>query len=150
MSLNNIQLNSSLLTEMYRNSLVEITENGNVRQDSRSDLTQRPNDGVSATEWKYLGEFRKNILLVARYDLVTHIPDEQLNFLISILGACKLSLADVAIVNIAGAPSPEYKTVQERFPSSFTILFGLSPQEFRMPVDFPQFQIQSFNSCTFL
>ena len=150
MALNNMQLTSSLLIKMYRNSLVEIAGSSNAQETTPADSQLSQNKNASAAEWKYLGEFRKNILFVARYELVTHLPDEQLNFLVSILGACKLRMADVAILNVANAPLNVYKAVQEKFQSRFTILFGITPQQFEMPLDFPEFQVQPFNNCTFL
>ena len=66
------------------------------------------------------------------------------------LGACRLSLDDVGIVNSSNAPSAFYKAMMEKFASTTTLLFGLTPQEFEMPVNFPEFQVQNFNNCTFL
>ena len=150
MTLNNIELNSTLLREMYRNSLVEVGD-----KTHRKVLTELPPIEVIKKkdpehEWKYLGEFKKNILMIVRYPTVTYLPDEQLNFLTSILIACKLSLGDVAIVNILNAPPAFYKDAMEKFRSTTTILFGITPQEFEMPVNFPEFQVQRFNNCTFL
>jgi hypothetical protein len=162
MALNNIQLNSSHLTDMYRNSLVDMKmtqEEGKFFSDQASinkevrkpdSFSDRVAADSSRAEWKYLGEYKKNILLIVRYADATYLPDEQLNFLTSILGACKLNLGDVAIVNLVNVPSAFYKTVQERFKSTAIILFGLTPQEFEMPVNFPEFQVQAFNNCSFL
>jgi hypothetical protein len=162
MTLNNIQLNSSHLTDMYRNSLVDMKmtqEEGKFFSDQASinkevrkpdSFSDRVAADSSRAEWKYLGEYKKNILLIVRYADATYLPDEQLNFLTSILGACKLNLGDVAIVNLVNVPSAFYKTVQERFKSTAIILFGLTPQEFEMPVNFPEFQVQAFNNCSFL
>jgi hypothetical protein len=107
------------------------------------------NDGVT-TAWKYLGENKKNILLVVNYENATYLPDGQLNFLISILGACKLSLGDVAILNLATAPASSYNDIWEQFKSRTTMLFGITPTAFAMPVNFPEFQVQPFNNCTFV
>ena len=163
MALNNIQLSSFLLADMYKSSLVVIEENTGSQEKKNTavstDAELRETDSLTsdliATDsyrdgWKYLGEYKKNILLVVHYTNATYLPDEQLNFLTSILGACKLSLGDVAIINIANVPSALYKTVQERFKSTATILFGLTPQEFEMPVSFPEFQVQALNHCSFL
>ena len=154
MSLNNIQLNPGLLAEMYRNSLVETTDK---RQGDKKNTSSHPPHPAAepakdtkATGWKYLGEYKKNILIIVRYNDVTYMPNEQLNFLTSVLSACKLNLGDVAIFNIANAASASYKDLQEKFKSRFTILLGLTPEEFQMPLSFPEFQVQPFNNCTFL
>ncbi len=151
MSLNNIQLNPSLLVDMYRTSLVETKEN--VRPEERKYTPAATVTDVKYTKaasWKYLGEYKKNILIIVRYNDVPYLPNEQLNFLTSVLSACKLSLGDVAIFNTANAPSALYKDLQEKFKSNFTILLGLTPEEFEMPLSFPEFQVQAFNNCTFL
>src|SRR6266508_2621070 len=159
MSLNNIQLNSAHLTELYRNSLVQTTEVSETKEKAlhRSMAEMVKPKGVSLSDndpraigWKYLGENKKNILLAVRYANATYLPDEQLNFLVSILGACKLSLADIAILNIANAPADTYNGIWDQFKSRITVLFGITPTEFAMPVNFPEFQVQALNNCTFL
>ena len=164
MTLNNIQLSPSLLTNMYRSSLIEANEAQKTRKKavgespminpviSKNDILAK--DPIAPDSyrdgWKYLGEYKKNILLVVRYQTATYIPDEPLNFLTSVLGACKLSLGDIAILNLTNAPSVLHKDIQNKFTSSVTILFGLTPEELEMPVNFPEFQVQAFNNCTFL
>ncbi|HEX5113227.1 MAG TPA: hypothetical protein VFV79_10285 [Saprospiraceae bacterium] len=157
MSINNIQLNSSLLADMYRTSLVDL---GEAIQEATKTQTV-PSKGITTRDTehetknseaagsRYLGEFKKNILILVRYNNVPHLPDEQLTFLTSILNACKLNLADVAILNTANT-AVSHKDVQENLRSRFTILLGLTPEEFEMPVSFPEFQVQTFNNCTFL
>ncbi len=148
MSLNNIQLNPLLLADMYRTSLVETKE-----AIGRKEKKQAPaalETDAKVTTWKYLGEFKKNILIVVRYKNVPYLPNEQLNFLTSVLSACKLDLGDVAIFNAANGPSNLNKDLQEKFKSNFTILLGLTPEDLEMPLSFPEFQVQSFNNCIFL
>jgi hypothetical protein len=151
MSLNNIQLNPSLLADMYRTSLIETKEavRGTEKKQAPPAIDTDAADTKPAS-WKYLGEYKKNILIVVRYNNVPYLPDEQLNFLTSVLNACKLNLGDVAIFNAANGPSRLYKDLQEKFKSSFVILLGSTPEEFEMPISFPEFQVQGFNNCIFL
>jgi len=149
---------------MFRNSLVDINQTRKAREkiSARSSFTNaeiKKNVSVmndpwtpksSQDVWKYLGEYKKNILLIVRYTDTTHLPDEQLNFLISVLGACRLDLGDIAILNIANAPSVLHRNIQGKFKSAVTILFGLTPGDLEMPVNFPEFQVQAFDNCTFL
>ena len=151
MSLNNIQLNPFLLANMYRTSLVETKENvGSREKKTVQVLIEAEATDTKAATWRYLGEYKKGILIIVRYNNVPYVPNAQLNFLTSVLSACKLNLGDVAIFNVANNPSPLYKDLQEKFKSNFTILLGLTPQEFEMPLNFPEFQVQAFNNCTFL
>ena len=158
MSLNNIQLNPALLADMYKTSLVDANDSSVEGKRSQTGpihtkTTAQPDEDTTnakAVNWKYLGDYRKSILIIVRYNDVPYLPDQQLSFLSSILSACKLNLADVAILNVANTPQASYKTIQEKFKSSFTVLFGLTPEEFEMPLSFPDFQVQAFNNCTFL
>jgi hypothetical protein len=156
MALNDIQLTTTLLAEIYRDSLVDINDQSQVNQlpssTSQRQKSQEDNSTTnrSANAWKHLGEFKKRILLVVRYTDVTYIPNEPLNFLTSILGACGLSLADVAIVNVDNLPSVQYSDLRKKFNSAVIMLFGVAPSELEMPLNFPEFQIQPFNNCTFL
>jgi hypothetical protein len=162
MSLNNIQLNFSIIGELYKNLLIETNEVlQQLEATPSSPLPVSPEIkaahgkkenvfDIHKEDWRYLGENKKNILLIVYYKNVTHLPDDHLNFLTSVLTACKLNLGDIAILNTANHPLAIYKTVQEKFKSGFIILFGLTPGEFEMPLNFPEFQIQAFNNCTFL
>jgi hypothetical protein len=151
MSLNNIQLNPSLVADMYRNSLVEPKENLRTGKKNRVEVTGETDArDIKVVNWNYLGEYKKSILIIVRYNNVPYLPDEQLNFLTSVLSACKLNLGDVAIFNAANGPSTLYKDLHEKFKSTFTILLGLTPEELEMPLSFPEFQVQAFNNCTFL
>ena len=104
---------------------------------------------TNSREWKYLGDYKKGILIIVRYNNEPYLPDQQLNFITSVLNACKLNLGDVAILNTAHGLF-SHKDLQEKFKSRFAILFGLTPEEFEMPLSFPEFQVQAFNNCTFL
>ena len=151
MSLNNIQLNPSLLADLYRTSLVETKENVGSREKKPMQVVKEADaTDTKAVARRYLGEYKKGILIIVRYNDVPYLPDAQLNFLTSVLSACKLNVGDVAIFNVANGPSALYKDLQETFKSNFTILLGLTPEEFEMPLSFPEFQVQAFNNCTFL
>jgi len=164
MPLNNIQLHPFLLADLYRNSLIETGEVSNAQETDLNDPVQEKTvvkkidslirDPMAPdsyeNRWKYLGDYKKNILFIVRYTNATYLPDEQLNFLTSILGACKLSLGDIAILNLATLPAGVYKTISEQFKSRVTVLFGITPTDFAMPVNFPEFQVQALNNCTFL
>jgi hypothetical protein len=97
-----------------------------------------------------LGGNSKNILIVINYNNVVYLPDEELEFLTSMLKACKLNLDNVAIVNTNNSPGDGYKEYAKQYSSKVVLLFGVDPVSFDLPVSFPEFQVQSFNSNTFL
>lgn len=143
MDLNNIKLTPSDAIALYRTSLVESDE----KIIAPAVLETLPENTSSK---KYLGGNKKNILIAVNHAGTTYLPDDELNFLTSILSACQLSLDDVAIINTNNNPAYTYKDYLGEFKSSTVLLFGIDPVSFGLPLDFPQFQIQSFTKCTFL
>lgn len=102
------------------------------------------------TVLKSLGGNQKNIMIVVKDDKVTYLTDEDLEFLTNILKACKLSLDDVAIVNTNNNPGEGYKEYMKYLNSKIVLLFGVDPVSFDLPVNFPEFQVQSLSSTKFL
>ena len=54
-----------------------------------------------AAPLKYLGDHLKQIMIIVRDENAVHLNETDLGLLSSILNACKLTLADVALVNLA-------------------------------------------------
>ncbi len=141
MDINHIQLPATLIADLYRSSLIETNE--------IPVKVERP--AAPATPAKgYLGENQKNILIVVDYADAVYLPDEELGFLTSMLTACKLSMADVAIINRYSNKDTGYKEMIKQFNSRTVFLFGVDPLSFGLPLDFPHFQVQSFANTTFL
>lgn len=135
MDLNRIQLTNQLLASLYPDVLIESGGASPAPQDQ---------------PLKYLGKNAKNIVLLVRYASVPFLPDEELNFLTSILSACKLSLADVAVVNIHSLEENEVETALQPLEPRDVLLFGITPLSIDLPINFPQFQLQRFNNRTYL
>ncbi len=141
MSLNDIHLPLSAVADLYKSSLIETNENS-VKTEA---ITVAADDNE-----KYLGENKKNILIIVDYTNAMYLPDEELSFLTSMLTACKLSLADTVIVNRDCNKQKGYKELLSKFKSRIVFLFGVDPVSFGLPVSFPHFQIQPFANATFL
>jgi hypothetical protein len=141
MSLNHIQLTNQLLTNLYPDVLIESTSTSSVPE------YKVANDPHPV---KYLGKNVKNIVLLVSNETVPFLLDGELSFLTSILSACKLSLADVAIVNINSLVEPEIETSIQFLEPRTVILFGIAPLFIGLPINFPQFQLQPFNKRTYL
>jgi hypothetical protein len=148
MSLNDISLVPFVTASLYRSSLIE--------DDQHESIVKPPSaakpepQAETAKGWKYLGDNKKNILLVVNHPGITHLPDDELSFITAILSACKLDLGDVAIANRNNYPAYNYKDFTGYFNSRTLLLFGIGPVDFGLPVDFPQFQVQSVAKTTFL
>jgi len=143
MDLNHIELSSSLVAELYKTSLIEPVNTIIPQEQSKE---QSP---VNST-WKYLGNNNKNILIIVHTKEAIHLPDNELAFLTGILGACKLSVADVAIVNLGNHPDASHKKLNSFFKSKMVFLFDVEPTAFGLPVNFPHYQVQAFSNTSFL
>jgi hypothetical protein len=150
MSLNDISLNPFVAASLYRSSLIE-NDTGEPVVKVPSDTTAPAVRGAEPEKkWKYLGDNKKNILLVVDHSGITHLPDDELEFVTAILSACKLNIGDVAIINRNNYPEYTYKDYARYFNSRVVLLFGIDPVSFGLPVDFPHFQVQGLNNTTFL
>ena len=149
MNLNNIELPSSVVIELYHSSLIGSNEIAIEKINTKETTTPFTAKGDTAI-WKSLGDNRKNILIMVNCSDVVHIPDNELSFLTGILGACKLNMGDVAIVNRNNYPYVSYKELTTFFKSKIVFLFDIEPAAFGLPMIFPHYQIQAFAGNSFL
>jgi len=149
MSLNKLRLSSQLVALLYPNSLLD-TGNDDAIPASNKAVTERQIIDEETKASKRLGNNQKNILIVVRYSDVVHLPDDELNFLTGMLSACKLSLDDVAIINTNNYRKAGYNDILAEFNSRIVFLFGVTPVEFGLPVNFPAFQVQTVSGAKYL
>lgn len=169
MPLNDIQLPASLLTDLYGQMLVltddaEKVKGKRIKEEGPgealiSDVAVEPvaaptpstsDLSPSASSWQALGHNQKDISIVVNYAGITHLPDTELQFLTNILSACKLSLADVAIVNYHAHAGTPVRQFLEHFHSKTVLLFGVTPDQFGLSARFPEFQVQQLAGVTYL
>lgn len=99
--------------------------------------------------YKTLGNNKQQISVVVNCPNDVYVPEADLAFLTKMLGACKLNMADVAIVNHATAPVAIDKLKAQLQPKSL-LLFGVEPGEIQLPISFPQFKEQPYAGTTYL
>lgn len=153
MDLNHIELPPILVADLYFSSLIgdretrppKGAETGISDEEKSSQAEKSP-----GFLWKSLGSNQKHILIIVKTSEAVHLPDHELTFLTGILGACKLSLADVAIVNLYNHPQSSYKELTSFFKSKIVFLFDMEPAAFGLPMHFPHYQIQAFAGNSFL
>jgi hypothetical protein len=144
MDLNQVKLTPNLLYNLYQQVLV-IEYNQPVET-----LSPNNQSNNTSSEIRSLGRHQQSILIVVNSVNSPFLKDEELNYLTRILNACKLTLEDVALVNIATLAAVNYKDLQQQYPSTNVICFGVTPERLELPLDFPYYQLQRSGNCTYL
>src|SRR6187397_1557888 len=114
MSLNDIHLPSGTIADFYKNVLIEPSQSIariEAKQTKQKDSTS------------FLGNNKKQVVIMVNYEDAVHIPDAQLIFLTSILTACKLNLDDIAIINFAKSSGKSSKELLKEVPAKSVLLF---------------------------
>jgi hypothetical protein len=140
------QLPDFLIANLYRHSLVILDD------EQKSGETPIPANTATAEtaarKW-YLGSNLQKITLVVNQKDAVYVNDESLNFLSSILAACKLNLGDVALINYHNEPV-NYTFLKENASPQHLILFGVTAQQIQLPFTVPNYQVQKYDNCNFL
>jgi hypothetical protein len=148
MDLNHIVLSDQVIRELYRTVMVYSDEKSIKKEEQiKEKKEQIP---VEKKSWKWLGDNKKNILIIVNNRDAVHLPDNDLELLTSILAACKLNLGDVAVLNLQNNPDYIYQSLLDFFSSKIVFLFDVEPASFGLPINFPQFQLQAFANNTFI
>jgi hypothetical protein len=138
MSLDNIHLQPALMQSLYGKSLYLL----NTKQNDQ-EFSNAPKIG-------FLGNNQKKIAVLVENEQAVYLPDDALNFLMGILTACKLSMADIALINLAHHRGTTYVELTEQLQTSTCILFGVPVATLQLPLKFPHYQIQQFNNQVYL
>jgi hypothetical protein len=121
MSLDNFQIPTTLLPELYKDSLIVL-----------DDKQSKP-EKLNEKKVYFLGDNLKNILILVNNLEILHLNDEDLRFLTGILTACKLTFSDVAIFNTASNLDYNYQKTIEQFNPKLILTLGTINQKFNLP-----------------
>ena len=144
MSLQNLKIPLSLISELYGNYLIEPGDNTRIKADSFEQPTKKLQESIP-----FLGGNAKQIIIIVEEASQPYMQDEDLSWLQKMLQACKLTLGDVAIVNIHPEKYP-IANIRKQLPAKKLILLGPSPSQLQLPLNFPQFKLQEYDGCVFL
>ena len=137
MSLKNIHLPEILLADLYTVPLVCV-----------QNTAEAPTS--TATGFKFLGSNQKQITILVNVSDATFLTDKSFAFLTGILNACKLNMADVAVINLNQSTNNHYLSLNNITRPKIKLLFGVTPQEIGLPIHFPHFQVQPYNNVVYL
>jgi hypothetical protein len=80
---------------------------------------------------KYLGDHLKKIIVIVNDANAVHLNETDLGLLSSILNACKLTLADIALINIVQQPLALHE-ILITLPSQFVIGFDINSTQIKI------------------
>jgi hypothetical protein len=138
MSIDNITLPPFVIQDLFQKTLVDLNTN-----DKKQTIS-------TGKELNFFGGNKQHIILLVNNPDAAFISDQQLTFLSGILNACKLTLEDIGLVNIASYPTISYKKISETFTPRIVMMFGISPNAIELPFVMPEFQRQSYNNQVYL
>ena len=138
MSLDDIQLGPSLAAGLYKKTLVDIDNHQSKTEASKKETLT------------VLGGNSQRICIFVNEAHFPFLSDEDMEFLTGVLAACKLSMADVALMNAAGSTSLNYQLLNSELAPSIILFFGTDPAATGLPLQFPHYQLQKYNGQTFL
>lgn len=138
MGLDNIQLSPSLLLQLYNKTLIDLT------------VLQQNSPVAQQYNISFLGKNEKKILVLVNETDTTFLPVTDLNFLINILSACKITMADIALINFDKNREINYEILMNYFKPASVFLFGINPADLQFPMHFPHYQLQHYNNQTYI
>lgn len=104
---------------------------------------------AGTTAYKFLGKNQQHVAVIVQFPGEAFLPEQHLQLLTKMLGACKLNLGDVAIVNDASR-KVEINQLKDQLSPKQVLLFGISPEETGLPLSFPMFKPQEYAGTTYL
>lgn len=124
-----------VLADFFGKSLVYVEEN----------QQQKAPESVKQKKW-YLGNYEKKIVVLVNDESNVYLNDEDLNFLTTILNACKLNLAHIALINFY-SDNIDFARLKKELQPSFLISFGIDALKLDLPFTMPLYQVQQYDKC---
>jgi hypothetical protein len=142
-----------VLAGLYKDSLVITHEQLQNRTITPQQVTNKKNTEVLKEQppikkW-FLGDNRKNILILLKDTSAIHINDEWLGTLSKLLNACNLNLADVAIINQI-KQARTFTELKEELRPQFVFMFNVLTADIQLSFTIPHYQVQNYGGCTFM
>jgi hypothetical protein len=152
--LQNLQLPPFVIADFYKDCLVESTEQRIAPPKPTNTIIQEPvltktTATIDPNKKIFLGNNAKQIAIVVKDAEAVFLNEEALQFLGNILGACKLNLGDIAIINHLQTPA-NFSLIKTQTQCKFLLLFDIVPSALELPFLIPQYQVFPHGGCTFL
>lgn len=155
MSLHKTDIPPAVLADWYGNHLVitkdfhvsvsHPAEAGMPTQKEVTQTTPAPTDQLPQMQVAYLGRYAKKIVWMVHDPVNKYTGDAEFNLLTSILNACKMSMEDIALVNVASGDISFAQIQQQLLPHTLVAL-GVDTSFF--PVPAPPFSLLTIEGTT--
>ncbi len=138
MTIDNIYLSDFLCQNLFKKNLIGQEE------------VEKTSGNIEKTGLQHLGLNQKRILFLVNNPDNKYLEDDEMEMLTNLLTACKLSVADIALVNYAHCSPINYDKLIKEFDSEKILVFGISTGDLKLPFNVPDFQIQKFQQQIYL
>ena len=131
------KLPNSVLVNLYKESLVLGTALVNVDKKvppkipASTEIDSISEDATPIGPVKFLGEHQKKILVLVQDMDAVHLNERAFDLLTSILNACKLTIADIALINLANK-NFSFHQILTQVPSDFVLIFDINPTQLKI------------------
>lgn len=149
MNHDNISLPGFVIADLYKNCLIEVSDNQkapaiNNTQNPTLLETTESNKANSDDRISFLGDNRQHITIIIKENQQEYLSVQDQSFLLNVIKACNLTLQDVAIINVA-KQAITYEEVRNKLQNTTILLFGVDTTEIKFPFTIPHFQVQGFD-----
>ena len=148
MSIDNIIITPGLCESMYTKSLIE-----KEFLPAQSKTPANPKEIIEIPEKiniKSLGNNKQQIIFLVNDEENLFLADDDMKLLTDLLTACKISMADIALINYYSNPGLNLELLLKSFHPKKILFFGVSTKELGLPFDCPFFEIKNREDQTFM
>src|SRR5215471_2251744 len=124
------QLPAFVLSELFSDTLVYTGEKITNDIPKESIIPSAKKEGDS-TKRNYLGNYQKEVIVLVNDENNTYLNDDALEFLTGILGACKLNLADIALINFNKTPV-DFTQLKKEMRPKYLLSFGINALQMQL------------------
>lgn len=128
-------LSTNDLVHLYKESLVVIDDFPKTNEINVEKVTEDTHPPIQQETWqgpiKHLGEHYKKITVVVNDPNAVHLNETDFILLTSILNACRLTIADITLINLSKQPVGLHHILHE-FPSTLLISFAVDPTQLKV------------------
>jgi hypothetical protein len=99
---------------------------------------------------KSLGNNKQQIIFLVNDEENLFLADDDMKLLTDLLTACKISMADIALINYYSNPGLNLELLLKSFHPKKVLFFGVSTKELGLPLDCTFFEIKNREDQTFM